>query len=285
MTVSAKMVMQLRGATGAPMMKCKKALAETNGDFEQAQDLLRKEMGKAAEKKAGRATGEGLVEVRISDDNKTATGILVLCETEPVKKTPMFREFVAKVADKAHEAGASTEDEVLAIAWDDGQSATVGEALKALIGLIGENMKLGKVSRLSVAGEGRVGAYVHHNQKEGAMVALSGSGNFDDAVKELGMHIVFAKPIAMNRDDIPAEQVEKEKAFLKEQIAEDPKMANKPEQAIQGILQGRLNKNFFGQKVLTEQGWFRDGGDTLVKKHLEEWGATLDSYALFHIGA
>jgi elongation factor Ts len=267
------------------MMACKKALTETEGDFEAAQDLLRKEMGKAAEKKAGRATGEGLVQVRLSDDHKTGTMLIVLCETEPVVKTPMFREFVSKVADKAHEAGATDEASVLALAWDDGQSATVEEALKALIGLIGENMKIGKVARLTVAGEGRVGAYVHHNEKEGALVALSGSDDFDEAAKELGMHIVFAKPIAMTRDEIPAEEVEKELGFLKEQLAEDPKMAGKPEQALKGILEGRLNKNFFGQKVLTEQGWFRDGGDTLVKKHLEEWGATLDGYALFHIGA
>ncbi len=285
MTISAKQVMQLRGATGAPMMACKKALTETDGDFEMAQDQLRKEMGKAAEKKAGRATGEGLVQVRLSDDHKTGMMLIVLCETEPVVKTPMFRDFVKKVADKAHEAGAGDEDAVLALGWDDGQSATVGEALKALIGLIGENMKLGKVARFSVSGDGRVGAYVHHNEKEGALVALSGSGDFDEAAKELGMHIVFAKPIAMKREDIPASEVERELAFLKEQLAEDPKMANKPEQALKGILDGRLNKNFYGQKVLTEQGWFRDGGDTLVKKHLEAWGATIDDYALFHIGA
>lgn len=284
MEISAKQVMQLRKATGLGMMDCKKALKETEGDFEKAQELLRKKLGKAAEKKAGRETGEALVRARFSDDRKSGTMIIMLCESEPVSKTPMFREFVDQVADVVHAAGAADVDSALTLAWEGEDGDTLGEALKSMIGRIGENMRLGKVTHLDVDGDGFVGGYVHFNEKEGALVALTGKNDLEEQARELGMHIVFAKPVARVRDEIDAAEVEKELKFLREQIAEDPKMKDRPEAALENILKGRLDKNFYGQRVLTEQGWYRDGGSTKVQTHLDEWGAALKDFGLFHVG-
>lgn len=285
MDFSAKDVMKLRQMTGAGMMDCKKALIETGGDMEAAADMIRKSLGAKAAKKAGRATGEGLVRERYSDDRKKGTMVIVLCETEPVTKTEDFITFVDKAADVAFATGAGTVEELEQQAWDDGESATVGEALKALIGRIGENMKLGHVATFEVDGDGIVGGYVHFNHKTGALVSLTGDAATNEHAKDLCQHIVFAKPIAKTREEISEDEIAKETAFLKEQLAEDPKMAGKPEQAIAGILKGRLDKNFFGERVLLEQGWYRDGGKTKVQDHLNEWNADLSAFALFQIGA
>lgn len=281
MDISAKQVMELRKVTGLPMMKCKQALIETEGDHEKAIELLRKEGLKSAAKKADRVTGEGLMRLRISDDGSKATAVLVLCETEPVKNTPMFVEFVDTLADKCHEQGIDSAEAANALPWND-EFATAEDALKGLIARIGENMKIGKVQTFTQEGEGVVGGYVHHNQKEGGLVSLS-SADADQA-KELGMHIVFAKPTVLTRDEVAADDVEKELRFLREQIAEDESMKGKPEQAIEGILQGRLSKNFFGQTVLTEQTWFSDASTTVAKK-MKEWGTDLVGFAHFRAGA
>ncbi len=283
MSISAKQVMELRAATGLGMMRCKQALTEMDGDFEKAQELLRKELGKAAEKKAGRKTGEGLVRVKMSDDHKSGTAVVILCETEPVKNTPMFVEFVDKVVELAFENGVGTVEELEAVAWP-GDEPTVGDALKALIGTIGENMKLANVARLSATNGGYIGSYVHFNDKIGVLISLSGEAeDKSEAAKEIGMHLSFGKPQAMTRDEIPEDEVAKELSFLRDQVAEDPKMAGKPEQAIEGIVQGRLNKNFFGERVFMEQAWSRDPSKK-VKNVLDEMNVAVHEYAVLQVG-
>jgi len=283
MSITAKQVMELRAATGLGMMKCKQALTETDGDFEKAQDLLRKELGKAAEKKAGRKTGEGLVRVKMSADNKTGTAVVVLCETEPVKNTPMFTEFVDQVVDLAFDNGVGTIEALEVLPWT-GDEPTVGEALKALIGKIGENMKIANVSRLSATNGGYVGSYVHFNDKIAVLISLSGDAeDKSQAAKEIGMHLSFGKPIAMSRDEISEDEIAKELSFLRQQIAEDPKMKGKPEQAIEGIVQGRLNKNFFGERVFLEQAWSRDPSKK-VKTVLDEMKVAVHEYAVLQVG-
>ena len=281
MQISAKQVMELRQASGMPMMQCKKALLEAEGDFEKAMESLRKQGLKTAEKRQGRATGDGLLAVRISDDAKTGTMVLVLCETEPVKNTPKFIEYVEKLADVADQNGI-TDLETLGAA-DLGGGETAESELKNLVGLIGENMQLGGIARFTVDGDGVVGAYIHNDKKQGALVALTGGGDADTA-KEVCQHIVFAKPTALNRDEIAQEDVDKELAFLRDQIAEDESMKNKPEQALEGILQGRLNKNFFGSRVLNEQGWYREDSKK-VAKVLEERGSAIQAFKYFAPGA
>ncbi|MDJ0523231.1 MAG: translation elongation factor Ts [Planctomycetota bacterium] len=283
MDISAKQVMELRQATGMPMMQCKKALIEADGDFEQAMDALRKQGLKTAEKRAGRATGEGLLAFRISDDGKTGTMVQVLCETEPVKNTPKFIEFVEKLADLAAAAGVNDAEGLGALDWGDGETAA--STLKNLVGLIGENMQLGGVAHFQIDGDGSIGAYVHNDKKQGALSAVQGAGDdVASTAKELCQHIVFAKPKFLSRDQIPQEEVDKELAFLRDQVADDESMKGKPEQAVEGIIQGRLNKNFFGERVLSEQGWYRENAKK-VKKVLEERGASVQDFKLFAPGA
>lgn len=280
MEINAQDVMKLRQATGMPMMKCKKALQEAEGDFERAIDILRKEGMKTADKKAGRATSEGLIRSRLSSDGKSGTMVFVRCESEPVKNTPLFREFVEAVTDLAARNKIGGADALLSAAWPGPEGKTVDEALKALVGRIGENMQLGGVAHFAISGTGTVGAYVHLDEKQGALVALEGKGDLSEAAKEVCQHIVFAKPTALSRDEVPAEQVERELSFLREQAATDPALAGKPPQAVDGIVRGRLEKNFFGERVLSEQGWYKEPKKK-VSAILEEKGARLRAYALF----
>ena len=283
MDISAKQVMELRQASGMPMMQCKKALIEAGGNFEEAMDSLRKQGLKTAEKRAGRATGDGLLAVRISDDGKTGTMVQVLCETEPVKNTPKFVEFVERLADLAAASGVTTLEDLGALDFGDGETAA--STLKTLVGLIGENMQLGGVAHFEVDGDGCVGAYIHNDKKQGALVAVTGAGDAMAATaKELCQHIVFAKPRFLTRDQVAQEEVDKELGFLREQIADDASMQGKPEQAVEGIIQGRLNKNFFGERVLNEQGWYRENSKK-VESVLAERGAAIQDFKLFAPGA
>ena len=277
MEISAKQVMELRQSTGMPMMQCKKALIEAEGDFEKAMETLRKLGLKTAEKRSGRATGDGLLAVRLADDGKTGTMVLVLCETEPVKNTPKFVEYAEKLADLAAAAGADDAEKAGALAWGDGETAE--STLRSLVGLIGENMKIGTVAHFHVDGPGVVGAYIHNDRKQGALVALTGKDDADSA-KELCQHIVFAKPTVLSRDGIPQAEVDKELAFLREQVAEDASMKGKPEQAVEGIIKGRLDKNFFAERVLTEQGWYRDNAKK-VSAILQERGLAIQAFQHF----
>ena len=283
MDISAKDVMKLRSATGMGMMACKKALLEAEGNFDNAVDLLRKKGLKAAEKKADRATGEGLIGHIMSDDASTGTMVLVLCETEPVKNTPIFQELVQGITQVADTAAPADTDGLLAAPWPGEDASTVDEAVKRMIGQIGENMRVHAYSRFAQS-EGIVGAYVHHDKKTGAMVSVKGSGELKDFAKKLCMHIVFSKPTVMRREDIDAAEVDRELAFLREQIADDASMKGKPEAALEGIVQGRLSKNFFGARALLEQPWF-DDNSTRVSAKAKEAGCEIEAFALFQPSA
>jgi elongation factor Ts len=284
MEITAKQVMELRQATGMPMMTCKKALIEAEGDFERGMEILRKEGLKTADKKAGRKTGEGLIAVRLADDRKSGTMVQVLCESEPVKNTPLFKNFVDALAAHAHQHKPADVEALLAQPWSGEGAATVEEALRNLIAQIGENMKIGGVAHFDVDDGGLVGAYVHLDKKQGALVAIQGRGDdLATTAKEVCQHIVFAKPQVLSRDAIPADQVQRELAFLREQAAEDPALKGKPQQAVEGIVQGRLNKNFFAERALLEQGWYRENAKK-VSAVLEERKVSIQGFALFHPG-
>lgn len=285
MEISAKDVMALRKASGMGMMECKKALEEAGGDFEKAFEILRKRGLKAAEKKADRATAEGLVGHAMSADGHTGTMLLVLCETEPVKNTAMFQDFVATATKLAAEKAPADLDALLALPWPGDDGDTVDAALKSLIGKIGENMRVSGYKRLAVS-DGVVGAYVHHDKKTGAIVALEGKSSADlaDFAKQLCMHIVFSKPTALDRDEIPEADVQRELEFLRQQAQEDESLKGKPEKAVEGIIQGRLSKNFFGSRVLTEQPWFSDNSKR-VADHLKAHGVQVKGFAFFQPGA
>jgi elongation factor Ts len=286
MTISAKQVMDLRAATGMPMMQCKKALEAENGDFEKAWERLRKEGLKMAEKRAARATGEGLVKAHVTEDGRRGTMVAVACETEPVAKTPMFSIFVDRLLKLVDEQSPESVEALLAMPWIDGPEQTVEDELRGLIAKIGENMKVQSFARFEVNGSGRVGAYVHLDHKQGALVSLEAEdagADTADLAKELCMHIVFAKPTALSRDDIPATVREKEKEIYRAQVEEDPKMAKKPPQVIEKIIEGKLTA-FYRDSVLNEQAWFKGEVDKTVGEVLSSQHAAVRGFRRFQVG-
>ncbi len=283
MEISAKLVMQLRAQTGLPMMKCKKALIEAEGDIEKAFDLLRKDGAKTAEQKRGRKTAHGLVGTFLNDDGSAGGLVQVQCETESVAVTPMFLEFVEGVTECLRTSDAADADALKKLPWKGDAGDTVEEALLSLVSKIRENIQIGGVAKYNAEGKGCVGIYRHHDKKTAAMVALDGEGDLNNFARELCMHIVFSRPEVLSRDELNAADIEKETAFLREQIAEDPKMKGKPEAAIEGILKGRLEKNYFGTRVLNEQPWYRDNSSK-VTQHLDEHKAEIREFILVQPG-
>ena len=287
MSISAKQVMDLRKATDMPMMKCKKALEAEGGDFEKAIERLRKEGMKVAEARADRSTAEGLVRVTIADDQQSGSVVAVACETEPVAKTPRFVEFVDRLAVQVTDKKPADVEALLAQPWIDDEGQTVDEILRDLVGVIRENIKIQSVANLQVTDTGLVGSYVHYTNKDAAVVALGAEKVTDDLAelaKQLCMHIVFAKPTALSRDDISADLVAKETEIARAQIEQDPKMANKPAQVIDKIVEGKIGA-FYKQSVLGEQDWVVDPSkkctvDDLLKQH----GATLQGFDRVQVG-
>ena len=249
--VSAKDVKALRDATGAGMMDCKKALAEADGDVEKAMEILRASGLAKAGKRAGRETSEGAV-VFSAQGGKGAV-IELGCETDFVAKTPDFQGLAQSVADAAAEAGAADADAALALPLD---GETVDAVIKAAVGKMGENIQLKRVESVSVGGV--TGGYIHGGGKLAVLVALETgqSGAEVDAVaKDVAMHVAAhdPTPVAVDRDGMPADVVEKERAFLVQQAKE----SGKPDNVIEKMVDGRMNK-FFQENTLLAQGFVKD---------------------------
>lgn len=287
MSIPAKQVMDLRAATGMPMMKCKKALEAEDGDFEKAVDRLRKEGLKAAEIRADRVTGEGLVCAHLSEDRRRGTMVAVACETDPVARTPMFVEFVDRLVEHVDEKAPADTAVLLAQAWIDDPEQTVDVRLRGLIGKIRENMRIQEFARLDLEGRGLVGAYVHYTNKDGALVALSSENedaDLEDLAKRLCMHIVFSKPTVLSRDEIPEDVRARETEIARAQVEQDPKMAKKPPEVLERIVEGKLGA-FYKQAVLPEQDWVVDpGSKCTVADILRQHGATIQAFCRLQVG-
>ena len=270
--ITAALVRELREKSGAGMMECKKALEATGGDMEAAFDELRKAGLKTAAKKAGRDTGEGRVASALSDDGKTGAMVAIACETDFVAKTPDFEGFLGDLAAHVLEHGPADVDECLGQPWKG--DGTAQDALTALVGKLGENIQIAAVQRFE-SPEGVVGAYVHHDDKKGALVAVrTSSTDAAEALKDLCMHIVVFNPEALDRNSVSDEAIEREKAIIKEGLA------GKPEEIQEKIMGGRLDK-FFAENTLVDQPWIKDDKQS-VSKALE--GALGDGTAItaFH---
>jgi len=258
--ITASMVKALREATGQGMMECKKALTEAGGDIEQAKDLLRARGQLKAEKKASRATSEGLVEFRA--DDSSVTMVEVVCETDFTARNDEFKAMVADVADLAAAAAGGE------IAATDEIAARVQAAFEK----IGENM--GYTRGVKLTGD-QVGSYKHHNNKVGVAVALTGS--LDTTVlSELCMHIAFHNPMGLSVDDIPAEILEREKAVAKAQAMEQ----GKPEEIAEKMVIGKIRK-FCEQNCLLEQPFIKDESRT-VREVLGD--AAIASFVRYEVG-
>lgn len=287
MSISAKQVMDLRKATDMPMMKCKKALEAEGGDFEKAIERLRKEGMKVAEARADRNTAEGIVRVTISADKLQGSVVAVACETEPVAKTPRFVEFVDRLAILVADKAPADVDTLLTMPWIDDEGRTVDDILRDLVGVIRENIKIQSIANLAVTGSGLIGSYVHYTNKDAAVVALGADSvteELADLAKQLCMHIVFAKPTALSRDEISEALVAKETEIARAQIEQDPKMANKPAEVIDKIVEGKIGA-FYKQSVIGEQEWVVDPSKKCsVNELLRQHGATLQAFARVQVG-
>ncbi len=265
--ITAAMVKELRELTGAGMMDCKKALGETDGDMDAAVEFLRKNGQAKAEKKAGRIAAEGLCKVVLKDD-KTAAVVEVNSETDFVAKNEVFQEFVAAVADQALESSAADMDAFMAEKWNKDNTITVKEALVAQIAKIGENLNIRRFEKV-VADNGCVVSYTHGGGRIGVIVEAE-TDVVNDAVKEamtnVAMQIAALSPKYVSTADVSEEYKAHEKEILMAQIANDPKMAGKPEKVIEGAVVGRLNKEL-KEVCLLEQPYVKaeDGKQTVAQ--------------------
>ena len=244
MAVTAAMVKELREMTGAGMMDCKKALAATDGDMDKAVEFLREKGLAGAEKKAGRIAAEGIVATALTEDEKKAVVVEVNAETDFVAKNAKFQAYVAQVAAQALTTTAADMDAFMEEKWAADESLTVKEAQSSQISIIGENMNIRRFKQV-VEENGVVVSYIHAGGRIGVLVDVETSVVID-AVKEMGkniaMQIAALNPKYTSRDEVSADFIEHEKSILMAQIQNDPKEASKPEKVIQGMIQGRINK-------------------------------------------
>lgn len=278
--VTAAMVKELRDQTGAGMTDCKKALSETDGNMEEAVEILRKKGQAKAVKKESRIAAEGLCCIACSDEC-TAAVVEVNSETDFVAKNETFREFVEAVARQAVNSGAADMDAFMEEKWLEDSSKTVKEVLVDKIAVIGEKLSIRRFEKV-VAAEGCVATYVHGGGRIGVIVEAK-TDVVNDAVKEaltnIAMQVAALSPKYVATSDVSEEYKEHEKEILKAQIAQDPKMEGKPEKVIEGAVMGRLNKEL-KEVCLLEQIYVKaeDGKQTVaqyVAQVAKENGANL----------
>ncbi|MBW6510684.1 MAG: translation elongation factor Ts [Desulfuromonadaceae bacterium] len=280
--ITAKLVAELRAKTGAGMMDCKKALNETDGDLQEAIDFLRKKGLSAAAKKAGRVAAEGAV----VSANKGNIGVLVEvnAETDFVAKNEAFQAFSAGVAQAVIEANPADLDALLATAFPE-TGRTVGEEQNHQIATIGENINVRRFTRFESSGV--VTSYVHAGGKIGVLVELQSTVAADrvaETARLLAMHVAAANPQFLKRDDVPADVVDKEKEIMWAKAKE----SGKPDEIIEKIIVGQINK-YFGEVCLLEQAYVIDP-DLKVAKVVEalakEIGGAVEltRYARYQLG-
>jgi elongation factor Ts len=284
--INAAMVGKLREKSGARLMDCKKALTETQAEFsgkgegpwvEAAEAWLRTKSLDKGGAMAERAASEGLLGYKVAADNKAITVVEMTANTDFVAKNPEFTTLLSKLVEMADANKIAAADKLAAMSIN-GQP--VSDVVKSLAGKIGENISLKRVVRI----EGEFGYYIHHDNKQGAIVELAGvSGEKAQALgKDIAMHIVFAKPNCLTRDEVAPELLKKETDIATERLKSDPKNANKPPEIMAKIVAGQLTK-FYSTLVLPDQPYYKDGNKT-VAAVLKENNATVKRFARFEVG-
>ncbi len=276
MAITAKDVNKLRQMTGAGMMDCKKALVEAEGDFDKAIEILRKKGQKLSEKRADRETKEGAVFVRTSEDGSEAVLVAFTCETDFVAKNDDFKALGGEIADAAMASKPADLEALKAVSLGE---QTVQEKVTELLGKIGEKLEVTVYEH--VTGE-QVVSYIHSTGKLGVLVALTGVNGTDvqEAGKDVGMQIAAMNPIALDKDGVDAATIEKEIEIGKEQARQE----GKPEQILDKIAQGKLNK-FFKENTLLSQAFVKEPKQS-VAQYLDgvTKGLTVASFKRVAIG-
>jgi elongation factor Ts len=271
MTVTAQLVKELREITGVGMMDCKKALSETDGDLEKAVEYLRKAGQAKADKKASRVAAEGKILIAADTEKNQHTILEINCETDFVAKDEKFNKFSESVLRALTRNSVSTVEELSGI---EENGSTIDDERKKLIAEIGENISIRRFSFLN--SDNTVGSYIHMG-RIGVMVEVEGSQN-EDLAKDLAMHIAANNPLYKDQIDVPADELEKEKEILKAQALAE----GKPEDIIEKMIQGRLNK-YLEQITLYGQPFVKDP-DIKVSKLLENAGASIKGFIRYELG-
>ena len=269
--ITAGMVRELRDKTDAPMMECKKALTEAGGDLTKAEEILRIKLGNKATKASSRVAAEGVVGSWIGADGRLGAMVEVNCETDFVAKNADFLGLAAGLAQLVAERNPA---DVAALSALQLNGMPVEDLRRALVGKIGENMSIRRFAR--VQAKGRLGQYVHGGAKIGAMVDLVGGDEV--LARDLAMHIAASKPVALSREEVPAELVQKERNIAAAKAAESGKPANIVEKMVEGSVQ-----KFLKEVTLLGQPFVKDDKQT-VGSLLKTRGAQVASFALFVVG-
>jgi elongation factor Ts len=260
--ITAAMVKELRDATSAGMMECKRALQESEGDFDEAVKLLREKGMASAAKRADRATSEGKVGVLVRDNAGAIAAIG--CETEPVSNNDDFLAYAEKV---------------LRTVFEGGDPSSLEAERVELAAKLGENIQVAGAKRFEAGDGEEISYYVHAPaNKVGAVVKTKGGDAA--AARSLALHLTFARPTYRTRDEVPQELVDAERDIL----SNSEEVLSKPENVREKIVEGQLNKKFFGEAVLTEQTWYRSDESTgTVAQYLKERGIELLDHAWYAV--
>ena len=270
MAVTASMVKELREITGVGMLDCKKALAEADGDMDKAVEILREKGLAASQNKAGRIASEGVVEIYLSDDNKTGVVVEVNSETDFVAKNEKFRTYVASVAKQAAQSNAKNMDEFFSEKWAEDTQFTVKEQLSQMVAVIGENLSIRRFERFEREQPGRLVSYIHGGGRIGVLIELNcekETDELDELGKNIAMQIAALNPKFIATEDVPEEFKAHEIEILTAQAKNDPKNASKPDAIIEKMIVGRLAKEM-KEFCLIEQPYVKDS-DMSVKQYID----------------
>ena len=252
--ITAQDINKLRQATGAGMMDCRKALTETNGDFEAAIDWLRKQGQKVAAKRSDREAKEGVIIAQTSADNKTGFVVCISCETDFVSKNADFVAFAQSIADAAVANNVKSAEELNEVSVN---GSKVADLINDKLASIGEKIGIAKFERVDAP---FVASYIHGAYRMGVLVALTAANA--ELGKDLAMQIAAMNPVAVDPESVPAETVERERAIIIDTMKADPKMAGKPEDMIAKIAEGKIGA-FFKEQTLLAQAFVKDGSKSV----------------------
>ena len=275
MAISAQDVKELREATGAGMMDCKKALVESDGDFDGAIDILRKKGQKVAASRSDRDATEGAIVTATAEGGAVGVIVEVNSETDFVARNDQFVEFAQKVADALLDARPAGIDEAQSVQID---GRPLADALTDMTGKIGEKIDVRRFEVVEAADGGTVVDYIHPGAKLGVLVEMAGSGSLEDAGRDVAMQAAAMNPVAATRADVSQETQDKEREIGREQARAE----GKPDQILDKIAEGKLTR-FFKDNVLVEQPFVKDSSMT-VEQMLKKEGAELRRFVRFALG-
>ncbi|KRG09740.1 translation elongation factor Ts [Lederbergia galactosidilytica] len=273
MAITAQMVKELREKTGAGMLDCKKALTETNGNMEEAIDFLREKGIASAAKKADRIAAEGTTFI-LSEGNK-AVILEVNAETDFVAKNETFQELVKELAEHLLNNEPASVEAALEQKMANGQ--VVSEYINSAIAKIGEKITLRRFAVKTKSDQGAFGEYLHMGGRIGVLTVLEGTTD-QNVAKDVAMHIAAINPKYISRDQVSAEEVDRERQVLTQQALNE----GKPEKIVEKMVEGRLGK-FFEQICLLDQSFVKDP-DQKVRKFVESKGATVQDFVRYEVG-